>query len=98
MYSVAAKVASALNPLVYALSHPKYREALAREFPSLGLGKHFQSYDQPMLLVPGEIFRLVKCKNIAKIFCCSWVYFVLLCRKFVKVAKPTVDFSRETLA
>jgi hypothetical protein len=36
---IAAKTASALNPLVYAASHPKYREALAKEFPSLGIGK-----------------------------------------------------------
>jgi hypothetical protein len=34
-----AKVASALNPLVYALSHPKYREALVKEFPFIRLGK-----------------------------------------------------------
>jgi hypothetical protein len=32
-------VASALNPLVYAISHPKYREALAREIPCLGIGQ-----------------------------------------------------------
>jgi hypothetical protein len=25
--------------------------------------KTFQSYNQPMLLVPGEIFRLVECKK-----------------------------------
>ncbi len=40
---VAAKVASALNPLVYAISHPKYREALAREIPCLGIGKFIQN-------------------------------------------------------
>jgi len=33
-----AKTASVLNPIVYAVSHPKYREALAREVPCLGIG------------------------------------------------------------
>jgi len=33
-----AKLASVLNPLVYAVSHPKYREALAKEVPCLGIG------------------------------------------------------------
>jgi len=32
-----AKSASCLNPLVYAISHPKYREALSREVPCLGI-------------------------------------------------------------
>ncbi len=35
----AAKTASALNPLVYAVSHPKYREAIAKEIPCLRIGK-----------------------------------------------------------
>ena len=34
-------MASAVNPLVYALSHPKYREALAREFPFIHLGNGY---------------------------------------------------------
>jgi len=32
-----AKSASCLNPVVYAISHPKYREALSREVPCLGI-------------------------------------------------------------
>ena len=28
---------SCLNPLVYAMSHPKYREALTKEMPCLGI-------------------------------------------------------------
>ena len=32
-----AKIASCLNPVVYAMSHPKYREALTREMPCLGI-------------------------------------------------------------
>ena len=39
---ISAKVASAVNPLVYALSHPKYREALAREFPFIHLGNGYR--------------------------------------------------------
>ena len=36
--SFAAKTASVLNPIVFAISHPKYREALARKCPCLGIG------------------------------------------------------------
>jgi len=32
-----AKIASCLNPVVYAMSHPKYREALTKEMPCLGI-------------------------------------------------------------
>jgi len=32
-----AKIASCLNPIVYAMSHPKYREALTKEMPCLGI-------------------------------------------------------------
>ena len=32
-----AKIASCLNPVVYAMSHPKYTEALTREMPCLGI-------------------------------------------------------------
>jgi len=35
--SMLAKVASCLNPIVYAVSHPKFREALDTEFPFLGI-------------------------------------------------------------
>jgi len=35
--SFCAKLASCLNPIVYALSHPKYREALTKEMPCLGI-------------------------------------------------------------
>jgi r-opsin len=35
--SFCAKIASCLNPIVYAMSHPKYREALTRELPCLGI-------------------------------------------------------------
>jgi len=34
----AAKLASCLNPLVYAVSHPKFREAMAQELPCCGIG------------------------------------------------------------
>lgn len=34
--SFCAKLASCLNPIVYAMSHPKYREALTKEMPCLG--------------------------------------------------------------
>ena len=42
IYFVSAKLASVLNPIVYAVSHPKYREALAREVPCLGIGTYKQ--------------------------------------------------------
>ncbi len=35
--SFMAKTASCLNPIVYAMSHPKYREALTKELPCLGV-------------------------------------------------------------
>ena len=35
----AAKTSSCLNPIVFAISHPKFREAIAREIPCLGIGK-----------------------------------------------------------
>lgn len=34
--SVFAKCSSVYNPIVYGISHPKYRAALIRRFPSLG--------------------------------------------------------------
>ena len=33
-----AKLASCLNPLVYAVSHPKFREAMAKHLPGCGIG------------------------------------------------------------
>ena len=35
--SFVAKTASCLNPIIYAMSHPKYREALMKEMPCLGI-------------------------------------------------------------
>lgn len=35
--SFCAKTASCLNPIIYAMSHPKYREALTKEMPCLGI-------------------------------------------------------------
>ena len=35
----AAKTSSCLNPIVFAISHPKFREAIAKEIPCLGIGK-----------------------------------------------------------
>lgn len=32
-----AKIASCLNPVIFAMSHPKYREALTKEIPCLGI-------------------------------------------------------------
>ena len=43
--SFIAKTASCLNPIVYAMSHPKYREALTKELPCLGIEEHVD-YDQ----------------------------------------------------
>lgn len=34
-----AKIASCLNPVVFAVSHPKYREALAEKCACLGIGE-----------------------------------------------------------
>lgn len=33
-----AKLASVLNPFVFALNHPKFREAVAQKAPCLGMG------------------------------------------------------------
>lgn len=38
--SFMAKTASCLNPIIYAMSHPKYREALTKEMPCLGIEEH----------------------------------------------------------
>ncbi|XP_059083601.1 compound eye opsin BCRH2-like isoform X2 [Tigriopus californicus] len=37
--SMLLKVAACFNPIIYAISHPKYREALATELPWLGIGE-----------------------------------------------------------
>ena len=42
--SFCAKTASCFNPIIYAMSHPKYREALTKELPCLGIEEHID-YD-----------------------------------------------------
>lgn len=37
--SFCAKFASVLNPFIFALSHPKFRESLAVKCPCLGIGE-----------------------------------------------------------
>ena len=37
--SFIAKLACCLNPIIFAISHPKYREALAEKCPCLGMGE-----------------------------------------------------------
>jgi len=39
MPSLLIKTTSSFNPLVFAVAHPAYREALATEIPCLGIGK-----------------------------------------------------------
>ena len=34
-----AKTASCMNPLVFAVSHPKFRQAMATELPCFGIGE-----------------------------------------------------------
>ena len=34
-----AKTASCLNPIVYAVSHPKFRTEMAKELPCFGIGE-----------------------------------------------------------
>lgn len=41
--SMFAKTACCFNPLVFAGSHPKFREALATKFPSLGINEKSNS-------------------------------------------------------
>ena len=36
--SMLAKTCSCFNPIVYAISHPKFREALQNHLPGLGIG------------------------------------------------------------
>lgn len=37
--SFGAKTACCINPIVYAVSHPKFREAMAKELPCFGIGQ-----------------------------------------------------------
>ena len=37
--NVSAKTACCINPIVYAVSHPKFREAMAKELPCFGIGQ-----------------------------------------------------------
>jgi hypothetical protein len=63
--------------------------------------KAFQSNNQPMLLVPGEIFRVDNVKIMSRFLCginYSRVHFALLVRKCVQFTQLTVDFSRETFS
>jgi len=55
--SFLAKTASCLNPVVYAVSHPKFREAIAREIPCLGIG------DRPKQLDNGTVQESVKTES-----------------------------------
>ncbi len=36
---ILAKTACCINPIVYAVSHPKFREAMAKELPCFGIGQ-----------------------------------------------------------
>ena len=49
--TISAKLASCLNPLVYAVSHPKFREAMAREFPGCGIGEKPKDVDSTTVAV-----------------------------------------------
>eukprot|EP00090_Calanus_glacialis_P025627 TRINITY_DN4013_c0_g1_i1.p1 TRINITY_DN4013_c0_g1~~TRINITY_DN4013_c0_g1_i1.p1 ORF type:complete len:376 (-),score=62.87 TRINITY_DN4013_c0_g1_i1:194-1321(-) len=55
--SFLAKTASCLNPVVYAVSHPKFREAIAREIPCLGIG------DRPKQTDNGTVQEAVKTES-----------------------------------
>ena len=39
LFRLAAKTACCINPIVYAVSHPKFREAMAQELPCCGIGE-----------------------------------------------------------
>ena len=39
----AAKTSSCINPIVFAVSHPKFREAMAKEIPCMGIGQYSNS-------------------------------------------------------
>jgi len=55
--SFLAKTASCLNPIVYAVSHPKFRESIAREIPCLGIG------DKPKQSDSGTVADSVKTES-----------------------------------
>lgn len=44
--SFVAKTASVFNPIIYAISHPKYREALMKEMPCLGIEEQSANENQ----------------------------------------------------
>ncbi|XP_059094144.1 compound eye opsin BCRH2-like [Tigriopus californicus] len=52
--SFLAKTASCFNPIVYAVSHPKYREALTKELPCLGIKEHSETEDTKTTAVSSE--------------------------------------------
>ena len=39
IWTFAAKTACCINPIVYAVSHPKFRDAMAKELPCFGIGE-----------------------------------------------------------
>ena len=45
MPSMLAKTCSCFNPIVYAISHPKFREALQKHLPGLGIGDKVDKSD-----------------------------------------------------
>merc|ERR1719195_1284825 len=47
--SAEVKTASCINPIVYAVSHPKFREAMARELPCFGIGAKPKDADNKTL-------------------------------------------------
>jgi len=50
--SFCAKTASCLNPIVFAMSHPKYREALTTELPCLGVEEYAADDNKTMETKP----------------------------------------------
>lgn len=48
-----AKLASVINPFIFALSHPKFRKALATKCPCLGMG------DKPVEKLDGKTMATV---------------------------------------
>ena len=49
-----AKTASCLNPIVFAISHPKYRQALTEKLPCLGIGEKASESGTQMQTVKSE--------------------------------------------
>ena len=52
--SFCSKLASVLNPMIFALSHPKFREALTIKCPCLGIGDQPQNDDQKTAVTDKE--------------------------------------------